>query len=106
MLDNLVRRARAAVLLLALSSPLLAQTLSVPTSAPAGASISITYANATLAGKTVMILASGGMPPSTVEIPVTVGSDGSVTVDWTPPAGWRVVTFSAPGCNSQSTTIQ
>jgi hypothetical protein len=102
---NLVRRATAAILFTLLSSSLLAQSLTVPISASAGSTIDVSYDNPALAGKTVLITVSGGMPPTTQEITIALDSTGRGTASWLVPSGWLSATFNAPSCEAKTMTV-
>jgi hypothetical protein len=95
---HLVRRACAALFLSVFAFPLLAQQLTVPAGVASGAEIPIQYTNAAMAGKRVVITATGGNPTTTVEIIMTLDAQGQGATGWTAPPGWTTAYLSAPGC--------
>jgi hypothetical protein len=91
---------------LLLSAVVSAQALNVPANVNSGQAITIGYSNSARPGETVMIRVCIYNPePCVIEVPVTLGSDGSGSTSWTVPAGFAV-TFNAPSVKEVARAMQ
>jgi hypothetical protein len=101
---NLVRL--AAVLLL-FGLGLVGQTMTIDPQdiIPPGGKAKISYADASKAGQIIVVTITGGAPPSTQTLQITLDANGNGSATWTAPADWSQATFSAPSVSSQTVLI-
>ncbi|MFY9342835.1 MAG: hypothetical protein WAT39_10120 [Planctomycetota bacterium] len=102
---NTIRR--FAALLFLVSSPLLAQSMTVTPNGvvTGGTTLKIDYSNSSLAGQTVVVTFTGGDPPVVQSIEIHLDSNGNGSGNWTTPTDWSKVYINASGVAEQVVVI-
>jgi hypothetical protein len=91
-----------------LPAPLFAQELKI---APGevvteGDTVTFDYSDPSSPGITIFIEVSGGEPPETVELGVTLDANGKGSTTWKARSGWRKAYVIAPGVEEQLIEIE
>ena len=91
-----------------LPAPLLAQSLKISPGdiVTEGQEVNFDYSDPSSAGVTIVIEVSGGVPPETVELFVTLDADGNGSTTWKARGGWGTAYVTAPGVEEQILEIE
>ena len=91
-----------------LPAPLLAQSLKISPGevVTEGDTVTFDYSDPSSPGITIVIEVSGGEPPETVELFVTLDANGSGSTQWKARTGWRKAYVIAPDVEEQLLEIE
>jgi hypothetical protein len=97
----------AALLFAFLATGAVAQTLTISpgTVVSEGTTVGFDYADPSQAGATIVVTVTGGTPPTTDSITITLDASGNGSGKWKAANGWRKAFVMAPGCPQQIITI-
>jgi hypothetical protein len=91
-----------------LPAPLVAQSLKISPGeiVTEGDTVTFDYSDPSSPGITIVIEVSGGFPPETVELFVTLDADGNGSTTWKARAGWSTAYITAPDVEEQFIEIE